>query len=177
MVLLTLQQTTVHTDSKSTVKPPCQCFASSTDHVCVCLLCLSLSVCLTLITACSQYVWHLLQHVPSMSDTYYSMFTVCLTLITACSQYVWHLLQHVPSIICSFMAGSPADSLKKVSMLSEAVQPHTTQKCTTTSQGCTLSDHKGSTSSNRSGWCSALMLCWWYFHQLKKTYAPLGISE
>ena len=45
------------------------------------------TVCLTLITACSQYVWHLLQHVHSMSDTYYSMFTVCLTLITACSQY------------------------------------------------------------------------------------------
>ena len=85
MVLLTLQQTAMHTDRKSVLKPPCQCCASSTDRVCVCLLCLSL--CLTLITALSKYVSHLIQHFQSMSDTYHSIFKVCLTLTTACSQY------------------------------------------------------------------------------------------
>ena len=57
-MVLTLHQTTMHTDSKSVWKPLCQCFASSTGCVCVCVCVssVSLSVCLTLITAFSKYV-------------------------------------------------------------------------------------------------------------------------
>ena len=100
-MVLTLHQTTMHTDSKSVWKPLCQCFASSTGRVCVCvcLLCLSLSM--------SDTYYSIFK----VCLTYHSIFKVCLTLITACSQYNLQLL-----------AGSLADSLNKVSMLSEAIQ-------------------------------------------------------